>query len=167
MGKIRTAELDDAPHILSIFQLCDPFAKSTQRNSNISLIDVMDWLENATDKHPMLVFEEAESIIAWCSIEPFYGLPAFDTASEISLYVSPQWQAKGIGKKLIQYLEIQQASIGFTHLVAYIYASNTKSQTFFEKQTFQQWGSLPKIAQQQNEREDVYLYGKIYGASDS
>ncbi|MEP3348420.1 MAG: GNAT family N-acetyltransferase [Marinomonas sp.] len=167
MGKIRNAELDDAPHILSIFQQGDSVINGTQRNDNISLIDVMDWLENATDKHPMLVFEEAENIIAWCSIEPFYGLPAFDTASEISLYVSPQWQAKGIGKKLIQYLEIQQASIGFTHLVAYIYASNTKSQTFFEKQTFQQWGSLPKIAQQQNEREDVYLYGKIYGASDS
>lgn len=167
MGKIRTAELDDAPHILSIFQLCDPFAESTQRPPNISLIDVIDWLENATDKHPMLVFEEAENIIAWCSIESFYGLPAFDTAAEISLYVLPQWQAKGIGKKLIQYLEMQQASIGFTHLVAYIYASNTKSQTFFEKQAFQQWGSLPKIAQQRNVKEDVYLYGKTYDVSDS
>lgn len=166
MGKIRTAELDDAPHILSVFQLCGPFMSGTQQTSNISLIDVIDWLESSTEKHPMLVFEEAENIIAWCSIEPFYGLPAFDTASEISLYVLPQWQAKGIGKKLIQYLEMQQPSIGFTHLVAYIYASNINSQTFFTKQGFQQWGNLPNIAQQQNKREDVYLYGKIYSVSD-
>lgn len=162
MGNIRTATLDDAPHILSIFQQCDPFTDSTQRNDNINLIDVMDWLESATDKHPMLVFEENDNVIAWCSIEPFYGLPTFDCASEISLYVLPEWQANGIGTRVFQYLENHQKQIGFTHLVAYIYSGNLNSQGFFKRQGFEQWGLLPNIAQSENIKEDVYLLGREF-----
>jgi len=162
MGNIRTAELDDAPHILSIFQLCDPFANRIQRNDNINLIDVMDWLESVTDKHPMLVYEENHSVIAWCSIEPFYGLPAFDGASEISLYVLPEWQGSGIGTCIFQYLESRQTEIGFTHLIAYIYSSNLSSQGFFKRQGFEQWGLLPNVAQGEQIKEDVYLLGREF-----
>ncbi|WP_036160801.1 GNAT family N-acetyltransferase [Marinomonas ushuaiensis] len=162
MGNIRTAGLDDAPHILSIFQLCDPFASSIQRNDNISLIDVMDWLESATDKHPMLVFEENHKVIAWCSIEPFYGLPAFDCASEISLYVLPEWQGCGIGTRIFQYLENHRNQIGFTHLIAYIYSSNLNSQGFFKRQGFDEWGLLPNIAQDEYIKEDVCLLGREF-----
>lgn len=162
MGEIRTAELDDAPYILSIFQQSDSFIHRIQPSDNINLIDVIAWLENATDRHPMLVFEEGNNVIAWCSIEPFYGLPAFDTASEISLYVSSKWQAKGIGTGLFQYLEHHQTQIGFTHLLAYIYRGNLNSQGFFKCQGFEQWGLLPNIAQGKQIKEDVLLLGKEF-----
>lgn len=162
MGNIRTATLDDAPQILAIFQQCDPFTDGIPRIHNIGLIDAMDWLDTATDKHPMLVFEENHQVIAWCSIEPFYGLPAFDGASEISLYVSPEWQTNGIGTQIFQYLESHRNQIGFTHLVAYIYSSNLNSQGFFKRQGFEQWGLLPNIAQGEHIKEDVYLLGREF-----
>lgn len=159
---IRLAELDDAPAILSIFQDSDLFASTGHRQDNIGLIDVMDWLESVTDKHPMLVLEEQDKVIAWCSVEPFYGLPAFDSACEISVYVSPDCQRKGIGTQLLQYLETKRAKLGFTHLVAYIYASNLDSQGFFTRQGFDQWGLLPNIAQNEQIKEDVLLLGREF-----
>ena len=159
---IRLAELDDAPAILDIFQRCDLFATTGRRQDNISLIDIIDWLENITDRHPMLVLEEQGEAIAWCSIEPFYGLPAFDSACEISIYVSPNWQGKGVGGQLLRYLETNRLELGFTHLVAYIYASNLESQGFFKRQGFDQWGLLPNIAQNQQMKEDVLLMGKEF-----
>ncbi|WP_421850719.1 GNAT family N-acetyltransferase [Marinomonas sp.] len=159
---IRLAELEDAPAILEVFQRCDQFASSGHRQDNIKLIDVLDWLENVTDNHPMLVIEERGSVIAWCSVEPFYGLPAFDSACEISFYVSPNRQRKGIATQLFQYLEMNRSELGFTHLVAYIYASNLESQGFFTRQGFDQWGLLPNIAQNEQIKEDVFILGREF-----
>ncbi|NLQ18390.1 N-acetyltransferase [Marinomonas sp. M1K-6] len=159
---IRRAVFDDAPAILSIFQHCDLFASTGYRQANISLIDVMDWLENITDRHPILVLEEQGDVIAWCSIEPFYGLPAFDGACEISLYVLPNQQGKGIATRLFHGLETERQRLGFTHLVAYIYLSNLASQRFFKRQGFEQWGRLPNIAQNEQIKEDVLLLGKEF-----
>lgn len=159
---IRRAILDDAPAILSIFQQCDLFDSSGHRQLNIGLLDVIDWLESATDKHPMFVLEEQGDVIAWCSIEPFYGLPAFDSASEISLYVLPTQHRKGLGTALFHYLEKERHHIGFTHLIAYIYASNLESQGFFKRQGFEQWGLLPNIAQNEQIKEDVFLLGREF-----
>ncbi|WP_239544010.1 GNAT family N-acetyltransferase [Marinomonas foliarum] len=159
---IRLANLDDAPVILSIFQHCDPFAIKGRRQQHINLIDVMDWIESITGTHPMLVLEEQGKVIAWCSLEPFYGLPAFDAASEISLYVHPEEQGKGVGTQLIQYLETQRTELGFTHLVAYIYASNIESQSFFKRHGFEQWGLLPNIAQSEQVKEDVLILGREF-----
>ncbi|QUX95275.1 N-acetyltransferase [Marinomonas sp. CT5] len=159
---IRLAELDDAPAILDIFQRCDLFATTGRRQDNISLIDIIDWLENTSDRHPMLVLEEQGEAIAWCSIEPFYGLPAFDRACEISLYVTPHWQGKRIGSQLFQYLEANRSVLGFSHLVAYIYASNLTSQGFFTRQGFEQWGLLPNIAQNEQIKEDVFILGREF-----
>ena len=160
--EIRLAVLDDAPAILDIFQHCDLFASTGHRQDNIGLIDVMDWLESVTDNHPLLVLEEQGNVIAWCSVEPFYGLPAFDTAYEISIYVSPNRQGKGIGTQLFQYLEANRPELGFTHLVAYIYASNLDSQGFFTRQGFDQWGLLPNIAQNEQIKEDVFILGREF-----
>ncbi|MGO3345135.1 MAG: GNAT family N-acetyltransferase [Marinomonas sp.] len=162
IGFIRTAVLEDAPAILAIFQQCDPFAVAEKRQNSISLIDVMEWLDSASGNHPMLVLEDQGRAIAWCSIEPFYGLPAFDRASEISLYVACEYQRKSLGKQLIRYLELHQPSLGFTHLIAYIYASNVASQCFFRRQGFEQWGLLPNIAHNAAITEDVYLLGREF-----
>ncbi|NVK72412.1 MAG: N-acetyltransferase family protein [Oceanospirillaceae bacterium] len=159
---VRLAVLDDAPSILAIFQNCDLFASTGFRQDNIGLVDVIDWLESATDNHPMLVLEDQGDVIAWCSIEPFYGLPAFDSACEISIYVSPNWQGKGLGGQLLRYLETNRPELGFTHLVAYIYASNLESQGFFKRQGFDQWGLLPNIAQNEQIKEDVFILGRVF-----
>lgn len=163
---VRAAVLDDAPSILSIFQQGDPFAVAANRQDSIGLLDVMEWLENTSDKHPMLVVEAHGEVVAWCSLEPFYGLPAFDKASEFSLYVAPDYQQKGLGKQLVHYVSQHQADIGFTHLIAFIYASNTRSQGFFASQGFVQWGLLPNIAQNGNLKESIHLFGKEFSEPD-
>lgn len=158
-GGIRSAILDDAPVILEAYQASDSFSGLHAREHQISLLDVLDWLDNASDKHPLLVFEYDARVIAWCSVEPFYGLPAFDSASEVSLYVLPQWQGFGVGKRLLDYVQAQKTQLALTHLLAYVYGNNSKSKSFFEKQGFAVWGYLPNIARGPSACGDVCLYG--------
>ncbi|BFM49022.1 N-acetyltransferase family protein [Marinomonas sp. THO17] len=159
--KVRRAEFEDAAAMLDVFQACDLHAAS-HPHTHIALLDVMDWLESMTDTHPILIAEQDQQILAWCSIEPFYGLPAFDQAAEISLYVLPDWQGIGVGKALLESLLDARAQIGFVHLVAYIYASNHNSLRFFAANGFEQWGKLPNIARSPHGIEDVYLLGREF-----
>ncbi|MEO9655433.1 N-acetyltransferase family protein [Marinomonas sp.] len=158
-GSIRSALLDDAPAILEAYKASDSFSSLHARENQISLLDVLDWLENASDKHPLLVFEYDSRVVAWCSVEPFYGLPAFDSASEVSLYVLPDWQGFGVGQRLLNYVQEQKKHLALTHLLAYVYGNNTKSKIFFEKQGFAVWGYLPNIARGPSACGDVCLYG--------
>ena len=183
---IRFAVLDDAPDIFRIFKNTNP-AETTHRDKGIGLADVIDWIESATEQQPLFVLEQDllsqdllkqdllsqdllkqnflsqdKSLQAWCSLAPFYGLPAFDKTLEISLYVTPECQQKGLGTALINHIEKQQETLGFTHLIAYVYASNLSSLSFFKKQRFEQWGLLPNIAESEGARESVVLLGRRF-----
>ena len=168
---IRLAVLDDAPAIYSIFQSTTP-ADTTNRRNGIGLADVVDWIESATEQQPLFVLEQGSlnkdtleqnrQLQAWCSLAPFYGLPAFNKTLEISLYVSPENQRNGLGKLLFHHIEAQQKALGFTHLIAYIYGSNLGSIGFFKKQGFEQWGFLPSVAESEGSQEDVVLLGRRF-----
>lgn len=163
---IRWAELNDAPDLLAIFH--GDFgsqSKSDESNSpkkGTNLIDAVDWIERMTDKYPLFVMEQYGEVIAWCSIEPFYGLAAFDETCEVSLYVRPSYQQKGVGTQLLGYLTNQRHLLSFSRLIAYVFESNLGSRVFFEKQGFEQWGKLPGVAKHEFGQEDVYLYGKLF-----
>lgn len=159
---LRLASIEDAPSVLAIYQAGDEFSISGDRYKDIGLADVVGWIESATEARPLLVVTLDDALIAWCAIEPFYGLPAFDATAEISLYVVPEWQGKGIGKRFITYLDAQKEHLAFSHLVAYVYARNTQSVRFFLGQNFKQWGHLPSVASFAGKHEDVLLLGRDF-----
>lgn len=181
--RLRSATIEDAPDILAIYQAGDDFALSGDRQKDLGLLDAMEWIESATPERPMLVvtvdnpimvdgsvIEEQmpfgsrleDVVIGWGALEPFYGLPSFDLAAEVSVYILPEWRGKGAGAAFIQHLSDHTDALNFSHLIAYIYARNTSSQQFFKKQGFEPWGILPKIASHQEYQEDVLLLGKMY-----
>ncbi|SBS30874.1 Putative phosphinothricin acetyltransferase YwnH [Marinomonas spartinae] len=159
---LRVATIDDVPDILAIYRQGDDFALSGDRNKDINLIDVMEWVESATPERPMFVVSAGGEVIGWGALEPFYGLPSFDMAAEVSVYLLPQWRGKGAAAAFIQYLADHKDALHFSHLVAYIYARNTLSLRFFKKQGFESWGVLPKIASCQELQEDVFLLGRVF-----
>ncbi|MBR7888993.1 N-acetyltransferase [Marinomonas sp. A79] len=162
MFTIRRSEWDDVPALLDVYQQGNASNFVADSRQTIGLLEVMDWQEASSDRHPLLVVEHQGELIAWCSLEPFYGLPAFDRALEVSLYVLPKWQGHGLGKQFLQHLDCHHADIGFTHLVAYLYATNHHSLALFTGQRFEQWGRLPSIASHNGVAEDVLLLGRIY-----
>ncbi|MCV2403297.1 GNAT family N-acetyltransferase [Marinomonas sp. C2222] len=179
IGCIRPAKLEDAPDILAIYLEIDPFRKDVSKHKNINLVDVIDWIESATKQKPLLVIdsfyidkensispkEKKGKVAGWCSVEAFYGLPAFDNAREVSFYVSSEYQRLGVASALFDHLITNRHEIGFSHLVAYVYAENTKSLNFFSKQGFEEWGLLPDIAQIERNKQSVHLLGKVFPLS--
>lgn len=156
--RVRYADIDDAPVILSIF--LDSQAE-TGFKGGVDLVSVMDWVEGSTDQRPFWVIEnETNEVIGWCALESFYGLPAFDGTVEISIYIKTECQRQGLASEMMRYLEQEVTRLGLHTLVAYVLSANTASQGFFFANHFKQWGCMPSIARSGDLRGDLLVLGR-------
>ncbi len=157
---LRIAKMEDAPYILEIYNDAVKTGFSCGHLSEVTLITVIDWLEDSSDKRPTWVIESNQKIIAWFSIQDFYGLPAFNQAVEVGIYVSQPAQHQGLASMALAFLDEFVISIGASHLIACIYEHNTNSLRLFKKNQYQQWGCLPQVASINHKRYDLLLLGK-------
>lgn len=153
----RLASIEDAPSILSI---CLESEQHTDIKGGISLLSVIDWIDNANDQYPLWVLERNNAVIAWCSLEAFYGLPSFDGVAEVAIYITSSYQRRGIGQQLLSFIVRYCSDRDIHSLVAYILSENSKSQQFFLKNDFVEWGCLPAVARSGETYSDLKLLGR-------
>ena len=61
------------------------------------------WFEERSeDRHPLWVMKVEDKIIAWLSFSKYHSRAAYDTTAEISIYISPDNRAKGVGSAFLQ-----------------------------------------------------------------
>ncbi|MFN7338365.1 MAG: GNAT family N-acetyltransferase, partial [bacterium] len=93
-------------------------------------------------------------------LQMFYGRVAYQKTAEVSLYISPDYQGRGIGKLLVEYALNCCPKLGISNLICIIFAHNQASIRLFEKFGFQRWGYLPQIAALDDFLADVVILGK-------
>lgn len=121
------------------------------------------WLAEFTAAFPLWVAEEADQVVAWCGLEPFYQHPAYRFAAEISLYVGRAVQGQGIGRRFLELVDRQvREQLPIRTVIAYIYQENQASQHLFTKAGFNYWGRLHQIANLNGTFHDLLIYGKAY-----
>lgn len=144
---IQHAHYNDLEQIVAIYNESIPLKNATADLQEILTFERLDWFnKHSLSGYPLFVAKEAHEIIGWCSLSPFYGRPAYSKTAEISIYVRQDFQDKGIASQLFETLLIQAKHNGFKQVLAFIFAHNTKSISFFTKREFEQNGILPKVA---------------------
>lgn len=132
---IRTATLADAPAILAVYA---PFVENTDVSFEISVPSIAEYearirqkLEHSTF---LVVVDEASSrVVGFAYNGSFRERPAYDWASEISIYVAPEHQARGLGSVLIDALEELMRAQGVIMSEACITSTNEGSVEFHAK----------------------------------
>jgi phosphinothricin acetyltransferase len=88
------------------------------------------------------------------------GRTALKQTAEISYFVDKNYRRRGIGRKLIGFMESQCNDLGIKTLFAIIIDSNEASIKLIEKCGYKKWGHLPKIAIFDNIETGHLYYGK-------
>ena len=98
--------------------------------------------------HPSLrfVFEENGQIFGWISITPISSREAYKGVGEVSVYINPVAQGRGIGSKLLFHLIEQARSHGYWMLQSSIFEMNTPSINLHKKCGFHVVGVRKGIA---------------------
>lgn len=161
METIRTANIEDLEKIVAIYNASIPSRIATGDLQKITVESRINWFkERAHERYPIWVLERDKNVIGWLSLQHFYGRPAYKSTAEISLYISPNHQGQGIGKKLLQYAIEQSPKLNLRVLLGFIFAHNQPSLNLFKKHQFQQWGYLPKVAQLDGLEKDLVIMGR-------
>ncbi len=127
---IRLATEADIPAILDIY---GPYILNTAWSFEYTVPTVETFTErfhHHTHYCPWLVWEEAGKVAGYAYAAPAFERAAFGWDAEVSVYLSPEIQGRGVGKKLYGALEKLVFSLGYQVLYAVVVEENEGSVAF-------------------------------------
>ena len=153
---IRSLEKKDIPDVLKIYQLGIDTGIATFETIAPS---VEEWNKKY---HPDLryIYEENEKILGWVSITPVSSREVYKGVGEVSVYVHPHTQGKGVGTQLLQHLIEQSKLAGYWMLQASIFEVNLASIQLHKKVGFHVVGIRKGIAKKNGQWTNTILMDK-------
>jgi L-amino acid N-acyltransferase YncA len=94
---------------------------------------------------PRLVMVNNNKVVAWAALTPVSGRCVYAGVAEVSVYVDPESQGKGIGKQILQQLILESEQQEFWTLQAGIFPENKASLKIHEQLGFRILGEREKI----------------------
>jgi L-amino acid N-acyltransferase YncA len=158
---LRLATIDDLPRIVEIYNAAIPGRLATADTTLLNVADRRAWFEKRDfAKHPVLVEEREGEIIGWISFQPFRPKPAYHRTAEISLYIAPEWQSKGVGRALLDEALERAPSHGINTVIGLVFSHNAPSIKVAKALGFEEWGCLPDICEMDGREYSVSIFGK-------
>jgi L-amino acid N-acyltransferase YncA len=158
---IRDATEADLPAIVAIYNASVPGRTATADTEPVSIESRRDWfLDHDPEKRPLWVAVDGEVVVGWLSFQSFYGRPAYYATAEISVYVTPALQRKGIGRELLTRAVERSRRLGLKTLLGFIFGHNEASLQLFEGFGFRRWGVLPQVAELDGIERDLIILGR-------
>jgi phosphinothricin acetyltransferase len=160
MNLIRKSFRDDLPAIVEVYNTSIPGRLATADLVPVTVEDRRAWFEAHGRNRPLWVSEEDGEIAGWLGLQSFYGRPAYDATVEVSVYVAPSQQRRGIAGALLAHAIDQAPQLGVTTLLGFIFGHNAPSLALFQRFGFDTWGRLPRIAVLDGIERDLVILGR-------
>jgi phosphinothricin acetyltransferase len=136
------------PAIVAIYNASIPSRSSTADTEPVSVESRREWFaEHTPQKRPLWVVEIEGEVAAWAGLSSFYGgRPAYGATAEVSMYIAPPHQNRGLGKGLLDYVIKECPRLGVTTLLAMYFEHNEPSRRLCARLGFEPCGHLERIA---------------------
>ena len=157
----RNATLEDLAQIVAIYNSTVASRIVTADTTPVSMESKVAWFEaHNAEKRPLWMIEADNDIVGWVSFQSFYGRPAYDATTEISIYLDPTQRGNGLGKAVLQHCIAVAPDYGIKTLLGFIFAHNEPSLKLFRHFGFEDWATLPNIAELDGIERSLKILGK-------
>jgi len=124
-----------------------------------------DWLDDHRKSgHPVFVAhvpDDSARVVGWSSLSTFRGRDGYLFTAEVSVYVHPSAQRRGVAAQLVHAAEIAGRARGLHALVAVIDVAHTASISLFSRAGYQERGRLQEIGWKFGQRRDEVFMVKL------
>lgn len=160
--KIRLVTKEDIPAILAIYSeyIKTPITFEYELPSKASF--EKEFVENH-HQYPYLVWEEEGRICGYAYAHKFKAREAYKWGAELSIYLSKNKQALGIGRKLYETLIEILGKQGYKTVYGCITLPNEQSEALHQKLGFKEVGIFHQSGFKNNLWHDVIWYEKVIG----
>jgi phosphinothricin acetyltransferase len=158
---VREATTEDLPAVAAIYT---HYTLRTTTTFNIEVRTPREWRERFDEHiiagpHLLLVAEDDGAVVGFVETQRFRPKPAYDRSVEISIYVAPDQQGRGVGKGLFAELFARLESEGRFHRAFSIIAlPNDASIALHERFGFVHRGTLTEAGFKFGQYLDVAYY---------
>jgi phosphinothricin acetyltransferase len=123
---------------------------------------MLEWFKEHDGKeYPVCVAEIDNTVIGFVYSSAYRpGRTALKQTAEISYFVDKNYRGRGVGKRMIEFMESRCNNLGIKTLFAIIIDTNEASIKLIEKCGYKRWGHLPKIAVFDTIEAGHLYYGK-------
>jgi L-amino acid N-acyltransferase YncA len=137
---VRVANIADVEQMLSIYNegIADRIAtlETTIKDMNY----MTNWFYNHTGRYKVIVAELDGEVTGWASLNAYSAREAYKGVADLSIYIKRDARGKGIGSKLLDYIEILATENGFHKIVLFTFPFNELGQRLYRKKGFREVG---------------------------
>jgi len=116
-----------------------------------------EWDKSHLNNCRLVALDDNERVMGWAALTPVSGRCVYAGVAEVSVYVHPRDQWKGVGKKLIEELIRQSEEQNLWTLQAGIFPENKVSLKLHEQLGFRKIGYREKIGKMKNSWRDTVV----------
>ena len=163
---IRTARFEDAADIQAIYA---PFVQETSVSFETvppSVETMAERISSNLARHGYFVAESDAGILGFAYASPYRPRPAYDRTAEVSVYLAPQAQGRGLAQALYRALFAHLAARGFHTAVAIVTLPNPQSAQLHERCGFAHVGSLQDVGRKFGQWHGTAIYQRMIGQAD-
>ena len=158
---VRLARPADLPALVAVLNA----AVAKGQNALLEPVTVEDrarWLDaHAPEAYPLWVASGGDGVAGWCSLSPWRaGRGALAGTAEVSVYVAPVHQRRGVGTLLLRHAIRRAPEAGVDRLLAIGLETNAASLALFRRGGFARWGALPGVAVFGADRVGQWIAGR-------
>lgn len=157
----RDATRDDLPQIVAIYNTTIASRLVTADLEPVAVESRVAWFDaHSRERRPLWMVEDNGQTVGWLSFSDFYGRPAYNGTSEISIYLDENARGKGYGKAMLAHALEVAPSLGVKSALGFIFGHNEPSLKLFRRFGFTDWGVLPRVANLDGIERDLVIVGK-------
>jgi L-amino acid N-acyltransferase YncA len=162
MSTIRPATLSDAKAIAVIYNHEIEHGTATFDTEIKSIENREEWLNQHSSTYPVLVVEKNNEVVGFASLSRWSDRQAYNGTAEISIYISPAFHNKGIGKNLMQATIEAGKQAGLHCVLSRISQGNDKSIYLHKQFGFITVGVMKEVGKKFGKLLDVTIMQLMY-----
>jgi phosphinothricin acetyltransferase len=165
MWTLRAAVVTDLNGIFAIYDREVLRGTATFDTESHTAQQRQDWFaRHQPPRHPILVAEEAGTIIAWGSLSAYSDRCAYARAAEVSAYVHHDHRRAGLGRALLQALIEAARAAKLGVLLSRITSESQASLALHAALGFRRVGTLHRVGEKLGRVLDVELLELVLDA---
>ncbi|RYM06879.1 N-acetyltransferase family protein [Sporolactobacillus sp. THM7-7] len=159
--KIRDAHINDLPEMTEIYNDAVRNLAASFDIEEQTLEERREWFLGHGNRYPIIVAEEQERVLGYCSLSKYRKKPAYIHSAELSIYISKDYRGKGVGSRLMKEMIERTQSLGYHTLVSGITDGNAGSIALHQKFGFSYVGCFREVGFKFNQWHDVHFYQRL------
>ncbi|WP_261905392.1 GNAT family N-acetyltransferase [Vibrio fortis] len=162
--EIRTGKLADVSSITDIFNYYIEHSNARFEESPLSLDNRMKWFSQfePDSRHQIYVASDNGKLIGFACSQPYRAMAAFNETVEVTVYLAPFIQGKGVGSKLYEKLFSAIQAHGVHRVLSGVALPNEASIALHKRFGFREVGVFNEYAKKNGEYISSMWLEKIF-----